>query len=124
MSGWEYPPAPEPYCPEMPMPVASERGTGLKFDSGKPRWSLLMKGCAKALRGVVNVLTFGAKKYSEDSWRGVANGQERYRDALYRHLNAIEGGEVIDPESGESHWSHVATNALFLEELRIAGKPE
>ena len=112
-------------CPEKPLAVAGtpERGAGLKFDSGKPRWSLLMQGCCRALLGVVNVLTFGAKKYSADSWRQVENGEERYRDALYRHLNAIESGEVIDPESGESHWAHVATNALFLEELRLAAKP-
>lgn len=91
----------------------------LKFDSGKPRWSLLMQGLAKSLAGVVAVLTFGAKKYAAHSWRNVQNGQERYKDALYRHLHAIESGELIDPESGCSHWSHVATNALFLHELEI-----
>lgn len=91
----------------------------LKFDSGKPRWSLLMQGLAKSLAGVVAVLTFGAKKYAAHSWRNVQNGQERYKDALYRHLHAIESGELTDPESGCSHWSHVATNALFLHELEI-----
>lgn len=91
----------------------------LKFDSGKPRWSLLMQGLAKSLAGIVAVLTFGAKKYAAHSWRNVQNGQERYKDALYRHLHAIESGELTDPESGCSHWSHVATNALFLHELEI-----
>lgn len=91
----------------------------LKFDSGKPRWSLLTQGLAKSLAGIVAVLTFGAKKYAAHSWRNVQNGQERYKDALYRHLHAIESGELIDPESGCSHWSHVATNALFLHELEI-----
>lgn len=91
----------------------------LKFDEGKPRWSLLMQGLAKSLAGIVAVLTFGAKKYAAHSWRNVQNGQERYKDALYRHLHAIESGELTDPESGCSHWSHVATNALFLHELEI-----
>lgn len=91
--------------------------SGLKYDSGKPRWSLLMRGCANALQAVVRVLTFGAQKYADDSWQGVQNGQQRYRDALYRHMNAIERGELVDDESGESHWAHVATNALFLYEL-------
>lgn len=91
--------------------------SGLKHDGGKPRWSLLMRGCADALQAVVRVLTFGAQKYADDSWQGVQNGQQRYRDALYRHLNAIERGELVDDESGESHWAHVATNALFLYEL-------
>lgn len=40
--------------------------------------------------------------------------EKRYRDALYRHLNAIERGELVDDESGESHWAHVATNARSL----------
>lgn len=91
----------------------------LKFDAGKPRWSLLMRGLATALGGVVAVLTFGAKKYEAHSWRNVSNGEERYLDALYRHLDALQRGEKIDPESGLSHWSHVATNALFLHELEI-----
>lgn len=91
----------------------------LKFDAGKPRWSLLMQGLATALGGVVAVLTFGAKKYEAHSWRNVPNGEERYLDALYRHLDALQRGEKIDPESGLSHWSHVATNALFLHELEI-----
>lgn len=90
---------------------------GLKYDGGKPRWSLLMRGCANALQAAVRVLTFGAQKYADDSWQGVQNGQQRYRDALYRHMNAIERGELVDDESGESHWAHVATNALFLYEL-------
>jgi len=95
----------------------SDKGAGLKYDGGKPSWVLLMKGCAKALLGVVGVLDFGAKKYSADSWKQVENGESRYRDALYRHLNAIESGELIDPESGLSHWDHICTNALFLSEL-------
>lgn len=97
--------------------AGNERGAGLKFDSGKPRWTLLMQGCAKALEGVAKVLTFGAKKYAAHSWKQVENNEERYRDALYRHLNAIEGGEATDPESGLSHWDHVACNALFLSQL-------
>lgn len=94
----------------------SERGAGLKFDGGKGRWSLMMQGCANALAGVVEVLGFGAKKYAAHSWKQVENGEERYRDALYRHLHALERGEEIDPESGLPHWDHVCCNALFLSE--------
>lgn len=95
----------------------------LKFDAGKPRWGLLMAGLPTALLGVVRVLTFGALKYEAHSWRHVPNGQERYKDALYRHLSAIESGEATDPESGLSHWSHVACNALFLHELELQNQP-
>jgi len=98
-------------------PLPSAQGTGMKFDGGKPRWSLLMEGMSKALEGVAKVLTFGANKYAAHSWRTVPEGKERYRDALYRHLAAIEQGEELDPESGLRHWDHVICNALFLSEL-------
>lgn len=98
-------------------PPTSDRGSGLKHDGGKPRWTLLMTGVPKALAGVVSVLTFGAKKYAAHSWKQVENNQERYRDAFYRHLNALESGELVDPESGLPHWDHICCNALFLSEI-------
>jgi len=76
-----------------------------------------MGGMPKALAGVAAVLTFGAKKYAAHSWKQVENNKERYRDALYRHLNQLEAGELVDSESGLSHWDHIACNALFLSEL-------
>lgn len=101
-----------------------------KTDAGKPNWFLLMshQGCAKALAGVVRVLSFAVapkpqgKGYTPHSWREVPNAKERYEAALYRHLNKVSQGEALDDESGESHWYHVAANALFLAELH--GAPE
>lgn len=86
----------------------------LKFDGDKPQPTLLMRGCAKAIAGVIAVLGFGAKKYAADSWKQIEDGETRYRDALYRHLSAIEQGEAHDPESGLPHIDHIACNALFL----------
>lgn len=103
---------PLPVAP-APQPMAG----GLKFDGDKPRPTLLMQGCPNALAGVIGVLGFGAKKYAADSWKQVENGKTRYRDALYRHLAAVEAGEVNDPESGLPHWHHICCNALFLAEL-------
>lgn len=93
------------------------RGTGMKYDAGKARWYMLMEGCRRALAGVMGVLEFGARKYSPDSWKTVDDGMMRYKDALYRHLHAIESGELNDPESGQPHIDHVVTNALFISEL-------
>ncbi len=98
----------------------SDRGAGLKFDGGKPRWNLLMAGLPDALSSVVQVLTFGAAKYEAHSWRQVENGLERYTDALYRHLNAYASGEVNDPESGLPHLAHALTNLMFIIELEKA----
>lgn len=115
----------------VPGDVPAVPDQAFKADGGKPNWFLLMsgKGCAAALAGVVRVLSFavrpvaeGGKGYTEHSWRQVPNARERYEAALYRHLNKIALGELVDDESGESHWDHVATNALFLSELTKAGK--
>lgn len=112
------------------VPGAEGGAFAFKADGGKPNWFLLMsgKGCAAALAGVVRVLSFavrpladGGKGYTEHSWRQVPNARERYEAAMYRHLNKIALGELVDDESGESHWDHVATNALFLSELTKAG---
>lgn len=101
--------------------------TAFKADTDKSRWTLLLdcaKGCGRAVRAVVRVLNFavrpvaeGGKGYVPHSWRQVPNARTRYEDALHRHLDAIRDGETHDVESGESHWAHVATNALFLWEL-------
>lgn len=89
---------------------------GRKDDSGKAPWTLLMRGCGKALSQVVAVLQFGALKYAPDSWQRVPDAETRYRDALYRHLAEIEqhGSQSVDPETDLLHWSHVACNAMFL----------
>lgn len=101
--------------------------TAFKADTGKPRWTLLLdcaRGCGRAVRAVVRALNFavrpvadGGKGYIPHSWRQVPGARTRYEDALHRHLDAIRDGETHDAESGESHWAHVATNALFLWEL-------
>ncbi|WWO60192.1 hypothetical protein [Xanthomonas phage SB1] len=103
---------------EVPQPTTPQGlGGGLKYDAGKPRPTLLMRGCAWALQGVSAVLAFGAAKYKEDSWREVENGVSRYSDALMRHLLAWLGGEENDEESGMPHLWHAATNIMFLIEL-------
>jgi len=84
---------------------------GVKHDSDKPRWSLLP---FKALQEVVEVLTFGAKKYAADNWKYVPNARERYIDAAYRHLADWNSGEKKDPETGKSHLAHAVCCLLFL----------
>jgi hypothetical protein len=76
-----------------------------------------MSGCPNAIKGVAEVLTFGANKYSANGWQTVPNAVERYKDALYRHLNAYERGELVDEESGLSHLLHATTNLMFIIEL-------
>ncbi len=84
---------------------------GLKYDNDKPKWELLHWSIVK---GIVNVLTFGAIKYKANSWQTIDNAQERYFSALMRHLIAWRDGEKKDHESGLSHLDHVACNLMFL----------
>jgi hypothetical protein len=85
----------------------------MKYDREKPRFDLLDP---KAMYGLAEVLTFGAKKYAPNNWR---NGFEYSRliAALMRHLNAIQNGEDIDPESGLPHIDHLGCCWMFLSNM-------
>lgn len=88
--------------------------TGLKYDTGKLQYSLIPTSTTKAL---AEVLTYGANKYAPNNWQLVDNGEVRYMDALFRHLEAFRYGETHDPESGIHHLAHVLTNVAFLHYL-------
>lgn len=87
---------------------------GMKFDTGKLLYSLIPPETTKAL---AEVLTFGAQKYAPNNWQLVENGETRYLDALFRHLEAFRSGETHDPDSKLHHLSHVLTNVAFLHYL-------
>lgn len=85
--------------------------TGEKFDTGKPRWSLLPRG---SIAAILRVLEYGARKYAEGGWAHVPDARRRYYDAAQRHLEAWWCGTETDPESGEPHLAHAACCILFL----------
>ena len=87
---------------------------GAKYDSGKLLFECFMGDLAPVIKGVVMVLTYGAKKYSRSSWQSVPNGKQRYLDAFYRHINAYHSGEVADEESGIAHLYHALCNLMFI----------
>lgn len=87
------------------------RGDEKKHDDGKPMWDLLpFKQVAK----IVDVLTFGCRKYGARSWQDIPDGKNRYFAALMRHLTAWKEGERVDPDSGIHHLAHAGCNILFL----------
>jgi hypothetical protein len=111
--------------PEMTIGEYLKPGSkGLKYDQGKQRPELVIRGFANALKGVTRVATFGSQKYTDDGWQGVENGIKRYTDALYRHLLAHHTGEKVDAESGLPHLEHAAWNALAILELSISKQEE
>lgn len=90
-----------------------------RYNEGKVRFSLVP---VRAHRAWAEVLTFGAKKYSDDNWRKGL----KYRgvlDSLERHLVAFKDGENLDPESRLSHLAHIMCNAGFLIEY-LESHPE
>lgn len=87
---------------------------GVKFDGTKPDWALLP---FTAVSEVVDVLTFGATKYSPDNWKKVKDAKRRYLAAAFRHIVAHARGEKKDSESGFSHLSHAVCCLLFILEL-------
>lgn len=103
-------------------PADGDRG-GRKDDSGKLRFTLFP---IEALKPVLRVLEFGARKYAPGGWRRVEDAEERYRNALHRHFTEVLlGNDLDDGEggTGESHYACVAVNALFLvgiREIRLA----
>lgn len=100
--------------------------TGTKDDKGKDRYSLVLCGMSLALRSVIKLAEFGAKKYGENNWMSVENGAVRYREALLRHFMAdFENPGSLDdgPEgSGLPHATAVAWNALAYLWFILQGK--
>ena len=90
---------------------ADEPPIGPKYDTGKLQYGLIPP---IATRSLAQVLTFGAAKYAPNSWQRVPDGERRYTDALYRHLEQYRMGESTDAESGLSHLAHAITNIAFL----------
>jgi len=91
--------------------------TAKKNDKGKPPMALISN---VAMRGLADVLAFGAEKYQANGWR---SGMEwsRYVSAAMRHIMAWNDGEDVDPESGLSHLDHAACCLMFLSEFEKTG---
>ncbi len=65
------------------------------------------------VRGICEVLTFGAAKYAARGWESGLSFS-RVFSAAARHAQAVLSGEQIDAESGLTHTSHFWCNVLFL----------
>jgi len=103
---------PHHYADEEPEPI-----TGLKYDSEKPRYDLLLTGLPLSLEEVTQVLTIGAKKYADNNWRRVDHAETRYMAAAMRHEVAHVQGENRDPETDRYHLAHKICCDLFRLEL-------
>ena len=89
---------------------------GRKYDSGKPRYSLLPP---LALEEIVHVLTFGSQKYEDFNWMKVQNANDRYFSAANRHLWQWKRGEIMDEETKRHHLASAITNLMFILEMEL-----
>jgi len=86
-----------------------------RYNDGKARWGLVHW---KSLIPLVQVLEFGAKKYSEWNW---SKGLDRKEilESMMRHLTALMDGEEFDSESKLHHIGHIMCNAMFYSYFNV-----
>lgn len=94
----------------------SNHELGAKADAGKSKCSLLIQDFPDALLAVAEVATFGADKYTRHGWHSVSDGENRYTDAMIRHMLTVEDN---DKDSKLLHAAHLAWNALARLQLII-----
>jgi hypothetical protein len=87
----------------------------IKADHGKTRWDLLP---IRALEGIAQILTYGARKYDDNNWLK-SNHPDRYYAAAMRHIAEVRKGNWIDPESGLPHIDHANCCMVMYRELLI-----
>lgn len=92
---------------------------GAKLDANKPNCDLVFGGFADALLAVARVGTFGVAKYTDNGWKQVPNGVNRYRSAAYRHLLA---SRFLDEDSSLPHLAHAAWNCLAALQLLLSSE--
>jgi len=90
----------------------------MKQKEGKRKWNLVP---FRALGFIVDALTFGTKKYEDDNWKKVENGESEYFAAMQRHISrykeALEWNDIsleFDKESGLHCLAHAGCDLLFV----------
>lgn len=111
MSDGEYQNSDDIYRAIVQLP--SEKG--LKFDQDKTDYSLIPP---EFLKGIADVLTFGAKKYGKGNWKKFnEDDKDRLYSALMRHVEAVRANQTIDPETRLKHLYHAGCNLLMWDYL-------
>lgn len=88
---------------------AEEPDRAKRFNSGKPRWSLLH---FNSLEPLVRAMEYGEGKYGRDNWKKTMDLKELI-DCNLRHLTKLSDGEEFDKESGVHHMGHVIANSMM-----------
>lgn len=89
---------------------SNERGSGARYNGGKPDYSLIP---LSTLEDEARVWMHGEAKYKRFNWMKGMAWSIPLACAL-RHLAAWQRGEDIDPESGQTHLAHAMCNLRML----------
>lgn len=89
---------------------SNEKGSGARYNSGKPDFSLLPMN---TLEDEVRVWMYGAQKYASWNWAKGMPWSVPFA-CLMRHMSAWQRGEENDPESGLPHLAHAMCNLRML----------
>ena len=111
-------------CGDNPAKPIQSQYFGVKHDKGKNRLGLVLGGFARALQEVGRVGTSGAKIYGDNNWIELTDGEERYYDAMFRHVLKEAAGQKLDVDSGMYHAAHIAWNALARLDLMLRRKEQ
>ena len=95
---------------------------GAKADGDKCEPHLILGEMPRALWAVIEVATYGKRKYTESGWLHVQDGIKRYANAMERHQLKEAMGEKYDPDTDFLHAAHTAWNALARLELMLRAK--
>lgn len=90
--------------------TSDDKGSGARFNSGKPDYSLIP---LQTLTDEARVWMHGQKKYNAWNWTKGMPWSVPYACAL-RHLAAWQAGEENDQESGLPHLAHAMCNLRML----------
>lgn len=97
-----------PETPKLPENVALIK-EGVKHDNGKPLIGDMIIDYKVQLLELCKVFEHGTKTYGLGNWKQVENGEERFTNAMIRHL--LRENEVYDEETGLLHAAQVFFNA-------------
>lgn len=86
------------------------RGSGARYNEGKPDFSLIP---LSTMEGEARVWAYGANKYKAWNWMKGMDWSVPYA-CMMRHMAAWQRGEEVDPETGESHLDHAMCNLRML----------
>lgn len=82
----------------------------LRFNEGKPKWSMVH---FPSLEALPHVLEYGAQKYEVDNWKKPMDLSE-ILNSMMRHQIDLMEGKLIDEESGLPIIGHLVANCMFF----------